>query len=320
MTHRYNPPESLKCARAPCAPQLPGVGNHVWWSASTARRGVKKKKGASWTYEQDDQGKYYLCRASCDHNPTCTRCPDTTAAERRADGDMFVPSALHELAEDTFAAIPSMAFVDQVLREKASKKGLEVTWNWHHLDNFLQKFVGPVAGDARGLVEWLSNLHQCHGMDSFYDTDNTGRLTKVYYECEGARDHIRASEGARKVLYDTTHGTNRYGMKLGCFTGVDNNGKTILLAVSLLVNEDTASFKWAFNNFAKSFSFVPDVMFTDGDRAMVAALRVMLPKCVHFLCVWHLSGKGLKSALWRLFPAVRRHKFRRPKNLKTGKT
>ena len=115
-------------------------------------------------------------------------------------------------------------------------------------------------------------------MDSFYDTDDTGRVTRVYYECEEAREHLRASDGARIVLNGTTHGTNRHGMKLGCFTGVDNNWRTILLAVSLLVNEDDASFKWAFSRFAESFSVSPDVMFTDGDRAMAAALNVTLPE------------------------------------------
>lgn len=35
--------------------------------------------------------------------------------------------------------------------------------------------------------------------------------------------------GARLIYFDTTHGTNEYGMKLGCFTSVDQNLKTIVL-------------------------------------------------------------------------------------------
>lgn len=261
-------------------------------------------RGAFLTFEQDNLGKYYLSAAECDHNTECTRDPEATAAERRAEGDLWIPEALHDLAEDTYRACPSTAWVDNILREKAERLGLEVTWNWNHLDTFLQRFDVPANGDARGLLDWLGQRHYLHGMNSYSDTDELGRLTKVFYECEEAKEHLRAAEGARIVLYDTTHGTNRYGMKLGCFTGVNQNGRTILLAVTLLTYEDTLSFKWAFDKFQEAFSLKPDVMFTDGDLAMAAALKVGLVAAgtVHLLCVWHLA-ENLTKHLWRLFPA-----------------
>jgi hypothetical protein len=75
-------------------------------------------------------------------------------------------------------------------------------------------------------------------------------------------------------------------MKLGCFTGVDVNGKTVLLGVSLLTHEDAKSFAWAFKMFCAAMGCHPDVMFTDGDVAMAAALRMALKETKHMLCVW----------------------------------
>lgn len=44
----------------------------------------------------------------------------------------------------------------------------------------------------------------------------------------------------RMALFDCTHGTNRYHMKLGCITTRDANNKIKLLAVSLVKREDAA--------------------------------------------------------------------------------
>jgi hypothetical protein len=41
---------------------------------------------------------------------------------------------------------------------------------------------------------------------------------------------------AAVLLYDTKHGTNRYGHKLGCLAYIDETGKTQVLATSLLMH------------------------------------------------------------------------------------
>ena len=46
------------------------------------------------------------------------------------------------------------------------------------------------------------------------------------------------------IVYNMKHGTNRFGLKLGCFVGVDNNGVTQIIVVSLLLNETEDSFKY----------------------------------------------------------------------------
>ena len=68
-------------------------------------------------------------------------------------------------------------------------------------------------------------------------------------------------------------------------TGINQDGKTILLGVSLLQREDAWSFEWAFEKFAESMSdgssddsagggdWRPDTIFTDSDVAMGAAIK-----------------------------------------------
>ena len=103
-----------------------------------------------------------------------------------------------------------------------------ITWNWKHLDHKLAGVNGTRAGDASGLAEWLLTRKLNQGLYSEWTTDHMGCMDRVFYEVEGAQEHWQRSDGARIIFFDTTHGTNEYGMKVGCFTSVDHHGKTIL--------------------------------------------------------------------------------------------
>jgi hypothetical protein len=52
--------------------------------------------------------------------------------------------------------------------------------------------------------------------------------------------------------------TDQPGLKLGLFTSVDNEGRTIILAASLLMHEDTESFQRVFAQFKAAFGVSPD--------------------------------------------------------------
>jgi hypothetical protein len=91
------------------------------------------------------------------------------------------------------------------------------------------------------------------------------------------------------VIYDTTHATSRFGLKLGCFVTVGSDMHTKIIAMSLVSCEDKESFEWVFRAFLKAFVFSPSVIFTDGDQAMKAAIASVFPDSAHLLCVYHLS-------------------------------
>lgn len=91
-------------------------------------------------------------------------------------------------------------------------------------------------------------------------------------------------------LFDTTWGTNVYGMKLGCFTTVGADGDTRILGATILLHEDETSFEWAFQAFRETFKVEPRVVITDGDPAIAAAIvAVFSPTVRHVLCIYHLS-------------------------------
>ena len=79
-----------------------------------------------------------------------------------------------------------------------------------------------------------------HGLFSSYTTDAEGRLNRLYYVVDGAAETWKRASGMSIALFDTTHSTNQYDMRLGCFTTRNEDGRTILLAVSLVKNDRTA--------------------------------------------------------------------------------
>ena len=89
------------------------------------------------------------------------------------------------------------------------------------------------------------------------------------------------------VVYDTKHGTNRFGLKLGCFVGLDNNGLSRIIAASLLLNETEESFCYVFEWFSTVFG-EPKIIFTDGDKQMARAIQNSFPSSTHLLCTFHL--------------------------------
>ena len=92
------------------------------------------------------------------------------------------------------------------------------------------------------------------------------------------------------VLYDTTFNTNRGGLKLGLITGVDQEGFTRILMVSMVMYQGAADFEWVFKHLIQCFHIAPKIIFTDSDNAMATAIKTALPDTKHLFCTWHLSN------------------------------
>jgi hypothetical protein len=120
---------------------------------------------------------------------------------------------------------------------------------------------------------------------------------------EGAKDYWACNGDGNIVLFDTTHRTNRYCAKLGCFTTVGNDGETIILAVLITMQERQQDFEWGFKEFMKAFRVAPGVICTDGDPAIAAAVRAVFPSSTkHQLCLFHLS-LNFKDHIKKCFPS-----------------
>ena len=69
---------------------------------------------------------------------------------------------------------------------------------------------------------------------------------------------------------------------------------TCIIVGSLISSETVEAFEWVFNELVTDFRLPPKVLFTDGDAAMSAAIKKVLPETTHVLCTYHLSKNLLK--------------------------
>ena len=255
------------------------------------------------TYERAEDGYLYLLYANLDHANAC-RNPKATPAERLAAGDHHIPPNLIEIGLSLRRSGISTGQVNRHLMDVAQRDGMEEpTWRYDHLQRALDRLL-PDAGvhDTEGVLQWLFDRNEHHGLYSAWDTNADSQLTRLFYVVDGALEEwARASGGMRLTLFDTTHNTNVYGMRLGCFTTSNSENQAVLLAVSLVNREDAQSFEWVFQQFKKAFGTEPDTILTDGDLAMAAAAKKVMPGSRHLLCVWHIT-QNLLTHVNRLFP------------------
>ena len=111
------------------------------------------------------------------------------------------------------------------------------------------------------------------------------------------KENWKQSVGA-VLLYDTKHGTNRHGLKLGCFVTIDKRGKTCILAGSFVWSEDEASFTGAYTRFLEAFQSHLMMLFTDSDMAMAAATKAVWPD-VYFSLVEKFLASYPSFTCWQ---------------------
>nr|AAR87282.1 hypothetical protein [Oryza sativa Japonica Group] len=85
------------------------------------------------------------------------------------------------------------------------------------------------------------------------------------------------------------------GRPFGLIVGVNNHKKTIVFGASLLYDETAESFAWLFKTFLNVMSGKqPQTILTDEDAAMAKAIKLVLTKAHHRICVWHMNQNACK--------------------------
>ena len=189
-----------------------------------------------------------------------------------------IPPDLIELGDKLRRAGFTASKINQVLESECRRQGVEVSWNYQDVYNKFAPSGEERLFDATNFTEY-SRKRQ-NDKDLYFDTttDTDGCLEKVFWVLEGGLDLWAEGYESNCVLFDTSYGTNRYFLKIGAFTTVNKYGKTVIIACSLLTNEDQESFEWLFKEFLKVFRTTPNVMFTDGDPGMANAICLVLPR------------------------------------------
>lgn len=175
----------------------------------------------------------------------------------------------------------------------AHDKGVPINWTYDDVYNAYKLTAEEKMLDASHLAEWLEE-RKARGLPAQLHHNQAGQLERVFFILGDAVDFWAVSPNENIILYDTTANTNQAGMKLCCGTSVDENGKTRLLFVSLLVYQDKESFQLVFKRVLPALHTAPRFIFTGSDPAMAWAIQQVPSTTFHLLCTWHIS-KNLKT-------------------------
>ena len=209
----------------------------------------------------------------------------------------YIPPDFYELGL-LLGKSQSTPQIMEAFRNKAKEDNIPISWNEQDIR---QAFVRPHQNDnfeVAHLVELLMSRERDKGCKSFVQTNNAKEFARIFVELDDGFKEW-ATTDANVVLFDPTWGTNKYGMKLCCFTTVAGNGQTVILAFAIINTESTDDIHWSLQSFHAVFKKAPGVFFSD-EAASIAAAFVRMrdsglwSSTVHLLCIFHLSKNFFK--------------------------
>ena len=87
------------------------------------------------------------------------------------------------------------------------------------------------------------------------------------------------------VFMDATYKTNHHSLALTVFSGVNNEGKNVVLGFALVKRETMDTYKWLLSNLLRFNDNVePGVILTDFDASMCGAIEHSFKTTIHLLC------------------------------------
>ena len=94
----------------------------------------------------------------------------------------------------------------------------------------------------------------------------------------------------------------RFRLPCLIFTGINEEGKTVIFGLCLLQSENYENFRWGFDRFRlftkiNGKSCMPKVIITDEDNTMISAIGDIFPESIHQICSWHKSQNFKKHLL-----------------------
>ncbi|CAB4400644.1 unnamed protein product [Rhizophagus irregularis] len=174
-----------------------------------------------------------------------------------------------------------------------------------NLYNAISKFRGVRIHNEFDAAEMLLYLLKQHDIDQDYIViprleGPNNELTGLFWMTSQQHNDLWPKYHD-VIIHDNTAKTNRYDMALSLFVCIDNNFKTRIVGQALIKYETQAAYEWIFQCMLESVDNVsPKVIFTDGDPAVIAAIRVIYPQTQHLLCIYHIVENVKKKAKSKL--------------------
>ena len=213
------------------------------------------------------------------------------AQEAQAAGQKKVPDdALQLVQRLKHVLAPTKIFA--ALLTNARLQNQEVTFDYQTVYNLCRTPQAQVELDGTGFITYLRDRESSlqiadEPLHWEVNCDETGCIDSTFFMMRKGFETYAI--GTEVVLYDMTHGTNRYGHKLGLFVTVHPRGFSAIIAASTVDSECEASITWVLQCFIKHFKKAPKVVLTDGCQKIARAVASAWPTTHHMLCIWHIA-------------------------------
>ena len=125
-----------------------------------------------------------------------------------------IPEEYLELARRLNTGRFTAARIDKALKFNAKEDGIPITWSYDTIYNMFRPTVHDRCLDASGMVDYLNK----RGLPYNIDLDEDGCIQNTFFVMHNAYETWSWNQSiSTPVLFDTSHGTNKYAQKLGCF-------------------------------------------------------------------------------------------------------
>ncbi|CAN1248903.1 PKS-NRPS hybrid synthetase cheA [Linum perenne] len=184
-----------------------------------------------------------------------------------------------------------------------------------HIYNATCKLRSLERGGRNHTQHMLALATQYQYVVFFYQSVESASVTHVFMAHPEAVKLHRAYPYV--VLLDSTYKTNRYGYPLVELIGITPVGKSFTIAYVIMKDESIDIYKWVLEKLKMLVEedSVPNVIVTDPELGLLAAIKETFPHSVHLLCIWHISadvetraknmvkdgqlGKNIKNRWWK---------------------
>uniref|UniRef100_A0A8I6WKI6 MULE transposase domain-containing protein n=1 Tax=Hordeum vulgare subsp. vulgare TaxID=112509 RepID=A0A8I6WKI6_HORVV len=152
-------------------------------------------------------------------------------------------------------------------------------------------------GDAETAVG-IMRSGKTNDPDFFFEyvLDKEGRLKSMFWcDAQSRRDYQHYGD---VVMFDNTYKMNRYGMPFIPFVGVNNHRCTTVFGCAILSDETEGTYVWLLQTFMRAnCQQKPKSIITDGDPAMIRAIRSVFSDVLHHICACHIE-KNMQRHLY----------------------
>jgi hypothetical protein len=133
-----------------------------------------------------------------------------------------------------------------------------------------------------------------------------GFIYNVQYDSDGHLTHLFFAHLTSMVLMrsyssvfvmDCTYKTNRYKMPLLDIVGVSSFNTSFYSCFIFLGKEEVGDYVWALKMFSNMLHVdcQPSVIVSDRELALMKAIKLVFPRTVNLLCVWHIEKNILSK-------------------------